>query len=129
MHGVVQVSRVAKKVGQRVLGKTLFHRVGAFAADAPDYGDRLRRTSHFTIAVDHLKSTGVLAADLDPGELRETHIGRVLTFGMLLAHLDAGPDIHARPTATGRGIASPASVGSARPRMDDLQRVGTPSAP
>jgi hypothetical protein len=90
-YGAVQASRVGKKLSQRGLGKTLFHRVGALAADAPGYTDQLRRTSHFTTAVDRLKSAGIFAADLDPAELREAHIGRVLTLGMLLGHLDAVP--------------------------------------
>lgn len=87
-YGRSQASRVGKKVGQRVLGKTLFHRVGLHASDAPDYTRRLRRTRQFATAVEHLKAVGVLAHDLEPDGLREAHIGRVLTLGMLVGHLE-----------------------------------------
>ena len=87
-YGIAQASRVGKKLGQRALGRTLFHRVGALASDSPGYNDRLRQTSHFATAIERLKSAGILAADLDPDDLREAHLGRILTLGMLLGHVD-----------------------------------------
>lgn len=113
-YSVVQASRVGKKIGQRTLGKTLFHRVGALAADAPGYADHLRQTNEFATAVDRLKSAGILATGLDPSELREAHIGRILTLGLLLGYLEALPDSAPGLLANaGRGTVASLRVGSA----------------
>lgn len=87
-YGLAQASRVGKKLGQRALGKTLFHRVGALASDAPGYAERLRQTPAFVAAVERLKRAEVLAPELVPDDLREAHCGRVLTLGMLLGHFE-----------------------------------------
>jgi asparagine synthetase B (glutamine-hydrolysing) len=53
-YGATQLSRVAKKVTQRALGKTLFHKVGKLAADDPSFYRRIRTTHHFADAVRRL---------------------------------------------------------------------------
>jgi hypothetical protein len=87
-YGATQLSRMAKKVAQRAFGKTLFHKVGKLAADDPSFYHRIRATRHFADAVARLKARGILAPALDPGLIRDSHMTRITTVGMLLAHLE-----------------------------------------
>jgi hypothetical protein len=86
--GSAQASRAAKKVTQRLLGKASFHKVGAFAADAPGYMARLRGTGAFATACERLVEAGILRPDLPREQIRDVHVGRLLTIGMLLGQLD-----------------------------------------
>jgi hypothetical protein len=86
-YALVQLRRGAKKVSQKLLGKSMFHEVGAFAADAPGFMAHLRASSCFALAVERLKAAGILAPDLDPASVRDIHIGRILTMGLLLDYL------------------------------------------
>lgn len=84
----IQAGRVGRKLSERVLGKALFHKVGALVADAPGYMPALRASTHFARAVDRLKALGILAPELDPATIRNAHAGRLLTAGMLIERLD-----------------------------------------
>lgn len=94
----VQAGRVARKLGERYFGKSSFHRVGELEAEPPTYRAALRSAPQFGAAVDRLKACSILAADLDPDRVRNVHVGRILTMGMLLAYLD-GEDIDDRSAA------------------------------
>jgi hypothetical protein len=84
----VQSGRVARKLGERLVGKTLFHRVGQLEAEPPGYRAQLRASRLFGRAVERLKANDILAADLAEEQIRGVHVGRILTMGMLLAYLD-----------------------------------------
>ena len=79
-----QLRRGAKKLSQKTLGRALFHKAGAWAADAPGFLDQLRASRHFRQALDRLKLAGILAPAVQPGEIRDIHVGRVLAMGMLI---------------------------------------------
>ena len=87
-YTVTQARRGAKKLSQKITGKSRFHAAGAFVADAPDFYARLRGTRQFKAAMEQLQAAGILAADLDPATMRDLHVGRMMTMGLLLRHLD-----------------------------------------
>jgi len=84
----VQAGRVGRKLTERHLGKSLFHRVGALEADPPGYRQKLRESALFMRALERLKVADILAGGLQPEDVRDTHVGRVITMGTLLAYLD-----------------------------------------
>jgi hypothetical protein len=86
-YGTLQVRRVARKASQRLLGKGRFYTAGAFMADAPGFIAALRATSHFPTAVERLKEVDVLASDLALDQIRDIHVGRILTAGMYVGQL------------------------------------------
>ncbi|HEX6011729.1 MAG TPA: hypothetical protein VFY87_07995, partial [Geminicoccaceae bacterium] len=86
--GGTQASRAARKVTQRLLGKALFYKMGAFAADAPGYMAGLRATRAFSDARDRLVAAGILRPNLAQEQIRDVHVGRIVTAGMLLGRLD-----------------------------------------
>lgn len=92
VYATVQASRVGRKLGERHLGRSLFHKVGELEADAPGYRDGLRNSALLAAAVERLKAEGILASDLEPRALRNIHVGRVITMGTLLRYMD-GTDI------------------------------------
>lgn len=93
-YAFTQLRRAAKKASQKLLGKAMFHRAGAFAADAPGFVARLRASGLFAQAVRRLQAADILSPDLQPSAVRDIHVGRIMTMGMLLAHLDqANPDV------------------------------------
>ena len=57
--------------------------------NAADFLPRLRATPQFAQALDLLKERGILAAELRAEQVRDVHVGRLLTAGMCLAALDA----------------------------------------
>jgi asparagine synthetase B (glutamine-hydrolysing) len=96
-YAVVQASRVGRKLGERYLGRSLFHKVGELEADAPGYRERLRGSAMLAAAVERLKTQGILRNDLQPDQLRNVHVGRVITMGTLLRHVDDAWQAHAAP--------------------------------
>lgn len=90
-----QVRRVAKKITQRVLGKSMFFKIGAPACDDPAFRPAVRSTVLFEEAVEHLKSVGVLNPDARPQDVRDHHVPAVLNAGLLLRWLEAGGDARA----------------------------------
>jgi asparagine synthetase B (glutamine-hydrolysing) len=90
-YGHVQLARIGRKLTERYLGKSLFHKVGELEADAPGYRDGLRRSKLLILAIDRLKQQGILRADLPMDELRNVHVGRMITMGTLLRYLDGEP--------------------------------------
>ncbi len=91
----VQAGRVGRKLTERYLGKSLFHKVGELEADAPGYRDGLRHSVLLALAVDRLEQQGILRPDLSVESLRNIHIGRIITMGTLLRFLD-GEEIESR---------------------------------
>jgi hypothetical protein len=87
-YGRVQFARIGRKLTERYLGKSLFHKVGELEADAPGYRDALRNSKLLALAVSRLQTQGILRADLKIAELRNVHVGRIVTMGTLLRHLD-----------------------------------------
>jgi hypothetical protein len=87
-YGVTQLRRVGKKLSQKLTGRARFHVVGAFVADAPGFVARLRGSSSFALALERLKAVDILAPDLDPTALRDLHVGRLLTLGMLVGRTE-----------------------------------------
>ena len=110
----VQAGRVARKLGERYLDKSLFHRVGALQADAPGYRSKLRQSRMCVEAVERLKGCGVLARDLDIATLKDGHLGRIMTMGTLLAHLD-----RSRVTPSTSAVAGGSGEGSDLVAADD----------
>ncbi len=87
-YAAVQVRRAAKKMGQRKLGRTMFHKAGAFTADAPSFMACLRDSAPFRGALDSLKAAGILRPDLASDGIRDIHVGRAFTIGMLYRRLE-----------------------------------------
>jgi hypothetical protein len=88
-YGRTQLQRAMRKASQRLVGKARFYTVGAFVADAPGFMGRLRGSPHFARSVSHLKSAGILAATTTGADLRDLHVGRVLTMGLLIEELQS----------------------------------------
>lgn len=84
----VQAGRIGRKLTERYLGKSLFHKVGELEADAPGYRDGLRRSKLLAMAVDRLQKHDILRPGLTIDELRNVHVGRIITMGTLLRFLD-----------------------------------------
>jgi hypothetical protein len=87
-YAATQLRRAGKKASQRLTGKTRFHTVGAFVADAPGFVGRLRGSAHFPVALERLRAAGVLAAGETGAGLRDGHVGRALTLGMFLGEVE-----------------------------------------
>jgi hypothetical protein len=86
----ITLKRVGRKLSQRLLGKTMFLQMGAFEADIPGFIDLLRATSHFADALVAMKKLEIIAPNVRPEEVRNIHVGRILTAGMLVRHLEQG---------------------------------------
>jgi hypothetical protein len=83
-----QAGRVARKLTERYLGKTLFHNATELATDIPGYRDGLRRSMMFATAVARLQEKGLLCDRLDKDDIANVHVARIMTMGTLLDHLD-----------------------------------------
>ena len=88
-YGVYQARRGAKKVSQKLTGKSRFHAAGAFVADADGFMQALRASPQFARALNALQRANVLRPNLDPAAVRDIHVGRVMAVGRLLDHLGA----------------------------------------
>jgi hypothetical protein len=87
VFGKALLARTGRKLTERHLGKALFHRVGALAAEPPDYRQRLRASPQMALAIERLQQAHVLAPGLDPATIRSTHVPRVISMGLLLDFL------------------------------------------
>jgi asparagine synthetase B (glutamine-hydrolysing) len=79
--------RAINKAGQRLLGRSLFHKVGAFAADSEGYEANLRCSPTFHNSLHHLKKLEIIGHETGPADIRFIHIGRILTVGMWIEKL------------------------------------------
>jgi hypothetical protein len=86
-YGFTQLRRAGKKLSQRQTGKARFYVAGAFEANAPNFMQRLRTSRHFAEGLERLKARGILAPDLAGEQVRDIHVGRLLTLGMLLGRV------------------------------------------
>ena len=84
----VQAGRVGRKLGERYLGKVLFHKVGEFEADAPGYREALRGSALFASALTRLQQQGIIAEQIEIEKIANPHVGRIITMGTLLNHLE-----------------------------------------
>jgi asparagine synthase (glutamine-hydrolysing) len=84
-----ELRRLVSKTSQRLLGCRLLAKPGADRINAADFLPRLRATPQLARALDLLKEQGILAAELRAEQVRDVHVGRLLTAGMCLAALDA----------------------------------------
>jgi hypothetical protein len=106
----ITLKRVGRKLSQRLLGKTMFLQMGAFEADIPGFIDLLRATSHFADALVAMKKLEIIAPNVRPEEVRNIHVGRILTAGMLVRHLEQGaqsgplPLRRTEPAVLGRSL-------------------------
>ena len=112
----ITLKRVACKVSQRLLGKSMFLQMGAFEADIPGFIDLLRANGHFADALVSLKKLEIIAPSVRPEEVRDIHVGRMLTAGMLVRHLEHGTQSRSLPLRP----AEPAVLGE--PRRPAAQR-------
>jgi hypothetical protein len=90
----------------------MFHKAGAFAADAPGFMACLRESAPFRSAVDSLKAGGILRQDLAPDGIRDIHVGRAFTMGMLYQRLGE--------PSRARGTSRPAGAQPGRPSRERL---------
>jgi len=85
----VQFSRVGRKLGERYLGRSLFKKVGQMSDDlTPGFHSGMRRSALLADAVAALQAHDILAPTLEITEIRDAHLGRIMTMGALLDHLD-----------------------------------------
>ena len=76
--------RLTKKLIQRSTGRTYFQQ----SPDHPSLMPEVMRSSVAHDLVARLRSAGVLAADAGVAQIGPAHIGKVLTLGYLVSHLD-----------------------------------------
>jgi hypothetical protein len=84
----MQGSRLARKASERLLGKSLFTRLGSATVNEPGLIPAVRTSGAFPMALDALKGAGLFAPDLAPEEIQDKHVGRVLTLGLFLRHVE-----------------------------------------
>jgi hypothetical protein len=80
--------RLARKASQRLLGKTLFDTQGAPTVNEPGLIPAARASGAFPLALDALKGGGLFAPDLKPEDIQDKYVGRVLTLGLFLRHIE-----------------------------------------
>jgi hypothetical protein len=79
--------RAAKKAGER-LGRPWFDTPGRAPVDEPGLLPAVRASDAFGLALDALKDTGLFAPELAPSDVLDAHVGRVLTLGLFLRHVE-----------------------------------------
>lgn len=87
-YAYFQLARVVRKLAERHLGRSLRHRGGNLAVDLPGYSEGLRRSTMLAAAVDRLQQQGILSPTFAAERLANVHVGRLMTMGALLRHLD-----------------------------------------
>jgi hypothetical protein len=90
-------SRVAKKVSERLRGKPVLVRLGAVTVNEPGLLPAIRASDAFATALDALKDAGLFAPDLRCNDILGRHVGRVLTIGLLLRHIEQPAKTTAAP--------------------------------
>jgi hypothetical protein len=106
-YGRNELRRALDKASQRLIGRRLWGKAGDRQLNAPDFVDRLRATRQFEAALELFQARGILAPGLRPEQVREPHVGRMITVGMCVAAFDAAGG--ARAGAARRGVAVAAS--------------------
>jgi hypothetical protein len=86
-YGRNELRRLISKTSQRLLGRRLLAKPGADRINAAGFVDRLRATPQFEGALALFKERGILAPAARAEQVRDLHVGRVLTAGMSLAQL------------------------------------------
>ena len=80
--------RAVKKTSQRLLGKTWFDTLGSGTVNDPGLFPAVRGSRAFSDSLDALKDVGLFASGLEPADVRDRHVGRVLTLGQFLRHVN-----------------------------------------
>ena len=83
-YTVNRSQRLLKKIGERAFRRRWLRLPDP---NSPDMVTRIRQTRSFQSAVRDLKDAGIINADLPTQAIRDVHVGRILTLGMLVSHL------------------------------------------
>jgi len=81
----MQSRRLIKKTSERLLGKAL---LAAPTVGEPSLWAAVRRSGAFRLALDRLKDADLFAPALEPADVRDPHLGRVLNIGLFLHHVE-----------------------------------------
>lgn len=84
---MIQVRRAGRKVAERLLGRSMFYHIGARVGNHPEYVETVRRTRTLERAVRALQEIEILAPTLRPTDIPKSHLGRILTAGLLVERL------------------------------------------
>ena len=84
----MQGRRAAKKASERLLGKSLFVRLGSATVNEPDLIPAIRASDTFAQSLDRLKGAGLFAPGLQLTDIKDVHVGRVVTIGLFLRHIE-----------------------------------------
>jgi len=79
-----RLTRLVKKTMQRTLGKTFFQPI----SDHPGLKTAAAQSPTVQATIDELRGAGILADDADVGLIGSNRLGKVVTLGFLLCHLD-----------------------------------------
>lgn len=79
-----RLTRLVKKTMQRATGKTFFQRI----SDHPGLKAAAAQSPTVHALIDELRDAGILAEDADVGLIGPNRLGKILTLGFLLRHLD-----------------------------------------
>jgi len=79
-----RLTRLVKKTMQRTIGKTFFQRI----SDHPGLTSVAAQSPTVHAVIDELRGAGILADDADVGLIGPNRLGKVLTLGFLVRHLD-----------------------------------------
>ena len=82
------IRRAAKKTSQRLRGKAIFDTIGAASVNNPALAPAVRASGAFASALDALKDAGLFAPALEPADVSDRYVGRVLTLGLFLRHVE-----------------------------------------
>ena len=101
------------KSSQRLLGRAWFDTIGAATVNDPGLLPAVRRLGMFASALDTLKDAGLFAPDLEPEDVRDRHVGRVLTLGLFLRHVEGEDTLEAAGRHGEHRVARDAVAGDA----------------
>ena len=93
--------RGLKKLGQRALGRTWLQPP---KPDGEGLVARVRQTPMWRYALEGLKDAGILRPDVGSALIRDSHVGRVLTLGMLVRRLGVNDDVESRSVGHSRRL-------------------------
>ncbi len=86
-YSALWVRKIGRKAAQRLIGRTWFLQGSSTLAEAHGFVDRLRESPELARALEALTRVGVARSDARPDSVHPTHLGRVLTVGMLVQFL------------------------------------------
>jgi hypothetical protein len=87
-YSLTQLRRAARKLSQRLFGRSMFYKAGVGAVDAPDFMSRIKQSTLFADCLVTLKRANFLKADLEPSSIADHHAGRLMTLALVIEALD-----------------------------------------